>query len=107
DGRIAAADGSSQWITGPAARADVHLRRSQADAIAVGTGTALADDPSLTARKPDGSLYEQQPIPVVVGNREISDAAKLHEHPAGLILHNSHDLPALLETLAEREIRTL
>ena len=56
DGRSAAADGSSQWITSPAARLDVHRRRATADAIVVGTGTVLADNPALTARLPDDSL---------------------------------------------------
>ncbi|HET9730519.1 MAG TPA: bifunctional diaminohydroxyphosphoribosylaminopyrimidine deaminase/5-amino-6-(5-phosphoribosylamino)uracil reductase RibD [Acidimicrobiia bacterium] len=53
DGRIAAADGSSQWITGPAARADAHELRADSQAIVVGSGTALADDPSLTVRDAD------------------------------------------------------
>ena len=48
DGRSAAADGTSQWITGPDARADVHRLRAECDAIMVGTGTVLADDPQLT-----------------------------------------------------------
>ena len=56
DGRSAAADGSSQWITSAAARADVHRRRAAADAIVVGTGTVFADNPTLTARLPDGAL---------------------------------------------------
>ena len=55
DGRSAAADGSSQWITNDPARADVHRRRAVADAIVVGTGTVLFDDPTLTAR-PGGVL---------------------------------------------------
>ena len=55
DGRSAAADGSSQWITGEAARADVHRRRAAADAIVVGTGTVFADNPTLTARLPGGA----------------------------------------------------
>ena len=52
DGKVAARDGSSRWITGAEARADVHRLRAASDAIVVGAGTALADDPSLTVREP-------------------------------------------------------
>jgi diaminohydroxyphosphoribosylaminopyrimidine deaminase/5-amino-6-(5-phosphoribosylamino)uracil reductase len=52
DGKVAARDGSSRWITGEAARADVHRLRASSDAIVVGAGTALADDPALTVRMP-------------------------------------------------------
>ncbi len=55
DGRSAAADGTSRWISSEAARLDLHRRRAATDAIIVGTGTVLADDPALTARLPDGS----------------------------------------------------
>lgn len=80
DGRSAAADGSSQWITGEAARADVHRRRAAADAVVVGTGTVLADNPSLTARLPDGVLAPRQPLRVVVGEREVPpDSAVLSD----------------------------
>lgn len=72
DGFTAAADGSSQWITGERAREHVHRDRAQRDAILIGTGTALADNPSLTARYPDGSLRERQPRRVVIGSRDVS-----------------------------------
>lgn len=85
DGRAAAADGSSQWITGADARGDVHRRRAEADAILVGTGTLLADDPALTARAETGGLLvpaTEQPIPVVMGHRGIPAAARIRQHPA-------------------------
>ncbi|HSG80507.1 MAG TPA: bifunctional diaminohydroxyphosphoribosylaminopyrimidine deaminase/5-amino-6-(5-phosphoribosylamino)uracil reductase RibD [Acidimicrobiia bacterium] len=64
DGQVAAADGTSQWITGAEARHDAHLLRADSDAVVVGAGTLLADDPRLTVRI-DG--YEgRQPRPVVV-----------------------------------------
>ena len=65
DGRIAARDGSSRWITGPAARADVHELRADSQAVIVGAGTALADRPSLTARDTREPV-ERQPLRVVL-----------------------------------------
>lgn len=106
DGRAAADDGTSQWITGPEARADVHRRRSEHDAIVVGTGTVLADDPSLTARH-GGELYDRQPIPVVIGEREIPADARLHAHPRELIHARTHDLAAVLADLAERGVQSV
>src|SRR5207249_312050 len=64
DGKVAARDGSSRWITGDDARADVHRLRGAADAIVVGAGTAVADDPSLTVRDP--GYRGQPPLRVVV-----------------------------------------
>ncbi|MGP6173110.1 bifunctional diaminohydroxyphosphoribosylaminopyrimidine deaminase/5-amino-6-(5-phosphoribosylamino)uracil reductase RibD [Corynebacterium sp. A21] len=71
DGFTAATDGSSQWITGEPARRQVHEDRQHRDAIIIGTGTALADNPSLTARKADGVLFANQPRRVVIGAREL------------------------------------
>lgn len=103
DGRAAAADGTSQWITGPSARADVHRRRSQADAIIVGTGTLLTDDPALTARAEDGSLYPEQPMPVVVGERDVPADAAVRRHPLPLVQYPG-DLTAALDDLRDRGV---
>jgi diaminohydroxyphosphoribosylaminopyrimidine deaminase / 5-amino-6-(5-phosphoribosylamino)uracil reductase len=64
DGKVAAPDGTSRWITGPAARADAHRLRAEADAVMVGAGTALADDPRLTVRLPGWT--GRQPLRVLV-----------------------------------------
>ena len=64
DGGIAAADGTSQWITGDAARRDAHRLRAESDAILVGAGTVRADDPALTVRHVDGA----DPLRVVLGS---------------------------------------
>lgn len=73
DGFSAAPDGSSQWITGPETRQFAHYDRAKRDAIVIGTGTAIADNPSLTARERDGSLLAHQPRRIVVGSREIPE----------------------------------
>ncbi|MEO6115204.1 MAG: bifunctional diaminohydroxyphosphoribosylaminopyrimidine deaminase/5-amino-6-(5-phosphoribosylamino)uracil reductase RibD [Pseudolysinimonas sp.] len=105
DGRAAASDGSSQWITGTASRQRVHEEREASDAILVGIGTVLADDPSLTARGDAGELMPHQPIPVVVGERDVPVDAALRQHPAGLIETHSRDLAAILADLDARGLR--
>ena len=102
DGRSAAADGTSQWITSEAARADVHLRRARADAIIVGTGTVFVDDPLLTARLPDGTLAERQPLRVVVGEREISSEAKVLNDDSRTMVIRTRDPHEVVKALSDR-----
>ncbi|MGE2692913.1 bifunctional diaminohydroxyphosphoribosylaminopyrimidine deaminase/5-amino-6-(5-phosphoribosylamino)uracil reductase RibD [Mycolicibacterium pulveris] len=102
DGRSAAADGSSQWITSEAARVDVHRRRAVADAIVVGTGTVFVDDPALTARRPDGSLTEHQPLRVVVGEREIPSDAKVLNDDSRTMVIRTRDPHEVLKALSDR-----
>lgn len=99
DGRAAAADGTSRWITGAAARQRVHEQREASDAIIVGTGTILADDPSLTARGDAGELMPRQPIPVVIGARPLPAEAAVFRHPHAPFVATTHDLPAVLDHL--------
>ncbi|MFC6240871.1 bifunctional diaminohydroxyphosphoribosylaminopyrimidine deaminase/5-amino-6-(5-phosphoribosylamino)uracil reductase RibD [Knoellia sp. 3-2P3] len=107
DGRSAAADGTSQWITGEAARADVHRLRAECGAILVGTGTALVDDPQLTARRPDGSLYPRQPMRVVMGERELPAGARVLDDAAPTWLLRTRDPKAVLGALADAEVHRL
>lgn len=94
DGRTAAGDGSSQWITGPEARRDVHVLRAESDAIVAGAGTIRSDDPQLTVRDvvaPDGRP-PREPRRIVLGTA-----------PAGARVHPcteySGDLELLLDQL--------
>ncbi len=81
DGKIAARTGDSKWITSEESRRYVHTLRAQSDAIMVGIGTALADDPQLTARDLDGAPLPRQPLRVVVDSkgRLPADAALLSQ----------------------------
>lgn len=105
DGRVAAADGSSRWITGTVARRHAHELREEVDAIVVGTGTALQDDPSLTARTADGALTEHQPLRVVVGFRTVPGDSRLRGPGGPLLTLATHDPAEVLAALAEREVR--
>lgn len=107
DGRIAASDGTSRWITSAPARAHAHAVRAEVDAIAVGTGTLLADDPALTARTATGTLAGHQPLRVIVGRRPVpADAAV--RGPGGDLVHlATHDVAEVLAALAAREVRHL
>ncbi|MBJ8337446.1 bifunctional diaminohydroxyphosphoribosylaminopyrimidine deaminase/5-amino-6-(5-phosphoribosylamino)uracil reductase RibD [Antrihabitans sp. YC3-6] len=101
DGRSAAADGTSKWITGPIARAQVHAERAKLDAIVVGTGTVLTDDPWLTARLPSGELAPHQPMRVVVGHTEIPSTARILDKAAPTLLLKTRDANEVVDALAE------
>jgi diaminohydroxyphosphoribosylaminopyrimidine deaminase/5-amino-6-(5-phosphoribosylamino)uracil reductase len=106
DGRVAAADGTSRWITGVEARADVHRLRAQVDAVVVGVGTVLADDPELTVRTPDGDLAERQPLRVVLDRSGRTPAdARVRAGAAVTLLLAEPDPSAALRALYARDIR--
>ena len=100
DGRTAAPDGSSRWITGPEARGDVHRLRAESDAVLVGAGTVRADDPALTVRDDSEQLSGRQPLRVVLGHAP----AEARVHPA---LEVDGDLGAVLDELGRRGVLQL
>jgi len=105
DGRVAAADGTSRWISSAPSRADVHAIRAKVDAVVVGTGTALADDPALTVRDEHGDPAGRQPLRVVVGRRELPRTARLRTDGAAPTLQlATHDPHEVLRALAERGV---
>ena len=87
DGKIATQAGDSKWITGDKARWHVHKMRARTDAIMVGVGTVLADDPRLTARDERGSPLERQPLRVVVDTLgRLPAKARLIKEPGETLL---------------------
>lgn len=109
DGRIATATGESQWITGPTARAWGHRLRATHDAIMVGIGTALADDPELTCRLP--GLEDRSPVRVVVDSAlRLPASSKLaltaNRVPTWVVTRDDHD-PARADALAARGVEVI
>ncbi|MCW1806533.1 bifunctional diaminohydroxyphosphoribosylaminopyrimidine deaminase/5-amino-6-(5-phosphoribosylamino)uracil reductase RibD, partial [Brachybacterium squillarum] len=124
DGRVAAADGTSRWITGPAAREHAHRVRAGVDAIVVGTGTVLADDPALTARPagqpgavpaslagspsalPSGEPdAPHQPLRVAVGHRPVPATARIRGADGRFLQVTTHDPALVIAHLAARGVR--
>lgn len=95
DGRIAARSGESKWITGEAARARAHLLRATHDAVMIGVGTALADDPELTCRLP--GMEGRKPVRVVMdGGARLPLSSKLvgsaRAHPVWVVARADADI---------------
>ncbi|MGD8576888.1 MAG: bifunctional diaminohydroxyphosphoribosylaminopyrimidine deaminase/5-amino-6-(5-phosphoribosylamino)uracil reductase RibD [Thiohalophilus sp.] len=132
DGRTAMASGESQWITGEAARRDVHCWRARSSAILTGVGTVLADDPAMTVRLDD---IENRPLRVIIDTNLSTPAdARILQQPGRTLImtcsedeparesleqagaslmtipqneHNNVDLAAVLDRLGEQEINEL
>lgn len=109
DGRIAAPTGDSRWVSGPEARAEVHAMRALADAVMVGSGTALADDPQLTVR--DAEVLGGQPMRVLIDGRlRVPASARLFDDAASVGVVVATALPAEVPAalaLAKRGVRLL
>ena len=102
DGKSAAADGTSKWITCPESRTYVTGLRRRSDAILVGTGTVIADDPELI---PHDDAGDTNPLRVVVGERSIPAGAKILDSRAETLHHQSRDFDTLIEELMNRGIK--
>lgn len=104
DGFSAAADGSSRWITGPTARADVHQWRARHGAVVVGTQTVLDDDPHLTVRDENDRPAQRQPLRVIVGRRELPKGARVFDAAAPSVHLRTHDVEAVLQAVRDRGV---
>jgi len=102
DGKVAAADGSSKWITGELARADVAKIRAQADAIVTSTATVIADDPLLTSKG-----LGKNPVRIVMGKSEIKGDAQILGSDAETVLIKSHDFKELISLANDRGFNQL
>jgi diaminohydroxyphosphoribosylaminopyrimidine deaminase/5-amino-6-(5-phosphoribosylamino)uracil reductase len=99
DGRTALANGTSRWITGEAARADVHHWRARSSAVLTGIGTVLADDPALTVRLKDPQVRVVEPVRVIVDSRfRTPPTAKTLKLPGGVVIFGT-------DTRGERSAR--
>lgn len=106
DGRVAAADSSARWISSEMSRADAHALRATVDAIMVGSGTVLADDPSLTARDRDGEPLDHQPLRVVLDRRHrVPQSAQVLDTAAETLVLDTAVPRFALKALFDRGVR--
>lgn len=106
DGRVAAADRSARWISSAPARHDVHRIRAMVDAIVIGSGTALADDPQLTVRDIDDEPAEHQPLRVVLDRRHrLPQYARVLDDAAETVVLDTAVPRFALKALHDRGVR--
>ena len=106
DGRVAAVDLSARWISSGASRADSHAFRATVDAIVVGSGTVLADDPHLTVRDHEGKLAERQPLRVVLDRRHRTlQTARVYDNAAETLVLDTAVPRFALKALFDRGVR--
>ena len=98
DGKVAATDGTSKWISNETSRGDVQTLRRQSDAILVGTKTVIADNPHLTPRG-DFAGYTQNPIRIICGEQELPSDSNVFDDAATTQLVKTRDLDLLVEKL--------
>lgn len=102
DGFTAAVDGTSKWITSEESRSLVQRMRAESDAIVIGTGTALADNPSLI---PKSDL--RRPLRIVMGERKIPTDARINGDEAETLYIRSRDVGELIRTTTERGLNAV
>jgi diaminohydroxyphosphoribosylaminopyrimidine deaminase / 5-amino-6-(5-phosphoribosylamino)uracil reductase len=103
DGRSAAADGTSRWVSSLAARRDTHRLRALCDAILVGTNTVAVDNPLLTVRDLDDRPLPRQPLRVVMGERSLDRAHRVFGNDAETLHLHTRDPEAALKDLFSRD----
>ncbi|HWU23450.1 MAG TPA: RibD family protein, partial [Nocardioides sp.] len=99
DGRSAATDGSSRWVSSAAARRDSHVLRALCDTMLVGSNTVEVDDPHLTVRDAAGDLLPTQPLRAVMGNRDLPPGRRVFDDAAETVQLRTHDPLEALRTL--------
>ncbi|HEY0903676.1 MAG TPA: bifunctional diaminohydroxyphosphoribosylaminopyrimidine deaminase/5-amino-6-(5-phosphoribosylamino)uracil reductase RibD [Marmoricola sp.] len=102
DGRCAAADGTSRWVSSPAARKDTHRLRATCDVMLVGTNTIAVDDPLLTVRDDHDRPRDHQPLRAVMGERDLDPGRRVFDDQAETVHLRTRDPEAALADLFDR-----
>jgi diaminohydroxyphosphoribosylaminopyrimidine deaminase/5-amino-6-(5-phosphoribosylamino)uracil reductase len=103
DGRSAAVDGTSRWVSSPAARLDTHRLRAQCDTMLVGSNTVAVDDPHLTVRDAAGTPVPRQPLRAVMGERDLDPGRRIFDDAAPTVHLRTRDPERALKDLFARD----